>query len=127
MTKKLFIKKFIDFIKLAMKLNAKKHEYGLHGLENETEDLENEDLKKGLRMVVDKVEPKIIDEIFSNTLSFEKNKYRFMYKSMIKRTVLGIQEGLNNRILFFILMSMADLSEKEKNKIEIEILLNDDD
>jgi hypothetical protein len=118
---------FSGFVKIAIMLNSKRIKYGIQALEEEVEDLDDEDFKMGLRMIIDEVDPGIIDEILSNKLSFEKNKYRRMYKTILKRTVMGIQEGLSNRILCFLLFSLADLTPKEQNKIEWEIFNMPDD
>jgi flagellar motor component MotA len=117
-----FINLFTDFVKKAIMLNKKRLEHDIQSLENEVEDLDDEDFKMGLRLIIDGYDPKILDEILSNKISFEKDKYTRIYKTIVKRTVLGIHEGLNNRILFFVLLSMAGLSPKEERKIELEIL-----
>ena len=122
MTKKQFISEFAAFAKRAILFNNKKLRHGVKALEEEVEDLDDEYFKHGLRLVIDEVDPKIIDEILSNKLSFEKNKYRRRYMAIVKRTLLGIQEGLSSRILVFLLFSLANLPPKEQKKLEWELM-----
>jgi len=125
MTRKNFISNFTDFIQRAVRLNKKALKYGLLSLENELEDLDEEFFKQGLRYVVDGTSTVIIEEILSNKISFEKNKYVYRYKTIQKRAVLGIQAGINNYILIHILFSNAGLNQKEQRKIEL-LLYRDD-
>jgi len=78
-----------------------------------------------LRYVVDGTSTSIIEEILSNKISFEKNKYEYRYKNIQKRAVLGIQAGINNYILIHILFSCAGLKQQEQRKIEL-LLYRDD-
>jgi len=122
MTRKKFIGDFTAFILCAVRLNEVRRKFGLSSLENEVEDLDDEFFKQGLRLVIDEAEPAIIDEILSNKINFEKNRYSRLYKNIVKRTVLGIQEGLTTRILVFVLLSLANLPQKDQRKIEYELL-----
>ena len=121
MNEKQFISTITGFITIAIKLNNKRLENGLGSLEIEVEDLDDEYFRKGLRFIIDGVDSKIIDEIFSNYLSFEKDSYKNICMNMVKRTVLGIQEGLSNRDLFFILCSMTGLPLKEEEKVKSDL------
>ena len=118
MTRKQYIKMFTGLVKQAVRLNKERLGYGIQALEYEIEDLDDEYFKHGLRFVVDGTDAAIIDEILSNKLAFEKNKYQRMYMTIVKRAVMGIQEGLNNRIFMYVLLSLAGLSPKEQRKIE---------
>jgi len=124
MTKKKFIDSFRNFIFCAAKLNDERRRFGLSALEDEIEDLDDEFFKQGLRLAVDEVEPAIIDEILSNIMSHEKNNYMRLYREIQKRAVLGIQEGLSARIFSSVLFSLANLTRKEQNPIEWD-LVND--
>jgi hypothetical protein len=114
-------------MKQTEKLNAKRLRYGTSSLENEVEDLDDEDFMQGLRFVIDEVPLSVIDEIFSNKITLEKDRFTRQYKTLIKRAVLGIQEGLNGYILYHVLRSYADLSSKEMKALDRIILLDDDD
>ena len=118
MNRTTFIKETTRLIQKALKFNEKVKKHGITSLEEEIEDLDDEDFKTGLRMLVDGVNPGIIDEVLSNKLSFEKDKYMRIYRTIAKRTVQGMQEGLNSRTLFYVLLSLAGLSPKEQREME---------
>ena len=122
MTRKQFIKQFSGFAKYAIRLNQERLVYGIQALGGGIENIDDEYFKQGLRFVVDEVDAAIIDEILSNMLSFEKNKYRRMYMTIAKRAALVIQEGISNRIFIHILLSLAGLTPKEQRKIEWELM-----
>jgi len=122
MTRDEFVKTYTDFLKCAERLNEKARREGLLSLEEEIEDLDDEYFKMGLRFIVDGISSQIIDEIFSNYIAFEKDEDEHRFKTIKKRALLGIQEGMNFRILFFILNSYANLSQDEQKKIECEML-----
>jgi len=131
MNRSKFIEKYTLFIQLATALSEKARREGLLSMESEIEDIdqgdEGEIFKQGLRLVVDGIDSTIIDEILSNKAAHEKDKYMRMYKTILKRAVLGIQAGLNTKILFHILNSYAGLSQKEESNIMSELLKNDSD
>jgi len=117
MTRKNYISKVTALIMKAVKLNGKARRQGILSLEDELEDLDDETFRDGLRFVVDGVAPGLIDEILSNKIAFEKNKYVRLYKTVLKRAVLGIQEGLESRILTSVLNSLASLTHNEEKEI----------
>jgi hypothetical protein len=78
-------------------------------------------------MIIDGFPPAIIDEIFTNKITFEKDEYTRQYKTILKRAILGIQEGLNNRILYYTLGSYTGLTPKEMNNLDYELLRDIDD
>ncbi|MCL2181028.1 MAG: hypothetical protein FWB83_07860, partial [Treponema sp.] len=117
-----FINVFTDFIKKAVMLNSKRLEHGVKSLEDEVEDFDDEYFKMGLRMIIDEVDLKLVDEILSNILSHEKGKYKRIYMTIVKRTVIGIQEGISSRILIMVSLSLANLPKSEQNTIECELL-----
>ena len=112
MTRKKFIEEYTRFIKLAEKLAFKVHEQGTSWLDSVTEDIDDELFKEGLRLVVDEVEPRFIDEIMSNRIMHEKDKFVRLFKTIQKRAVLGIQAGENVRVLMSVLNSLAGLSSE---------------
>jgi hypothetical protein len=113
-------------MKQTQRLNAKRLKYGTSSLEEEVEDLDDEDFKEGLRMTIDEFEPAVIDEIFSNKIAFEKDGYTRQYKTILKRAILGIQAGLNNRTMYYVLRSYAGLTPKEMNALDY-VLMRDID
>ena len=122
MTRKVFIGKFSNFIQLAVKLNEKSRRYGIASLENEVEDIDDEFFKQGLRLVIDKADKALINEILSNKIASEKNKNTRTFMKIQKRTVLAIHEGLGQRLLVLILLSLVKLPRKELHEIEWELL-----
>jgi len=122
MTSRKFIINFKNFIKRAVLLNEKKVRFGLSALEDEIEDMDDEYFKTGLRLVVDETDAIIINEILSNKIEFEKNKYSRRYMTIVKRAVLGIREGLSTRHLILVLFSLADLPRNELYKIECDLI-----
>ena len=116
MTRKKFIIEYTRFIKRAEKLAYKAQEHGASSLDSETEDIDDELFKEGLRLVVDEIEPRFIDEILSNRIAHEKDKHLRLFKSVQKRAVLGIQAGENVRILMCVLNSLAGLTKEEEWK-----------
>jgi flagellar motor component MotA len=125
MTRKKFIAEYTRFIQLAMKLMAKAQKQGIISLEEETEDLDDELFKQGLRFVVDGAGPRIIDEIMSNRIAHEKDKEQRILKTIQKRAVLGIQAGEPLRVFYHVLLSLPGLTPKEEKQIEHLVLLRD--
>jgi len=124
MTRKKFIKMYTAFIQCAIRLNEKAGKYGVSSLEDEVYDLVDSDLRTGLRFVAEETNPAIIDEIFSNKISFEKDKYIRQLLIIKKRAVLGIQKQESTRVLYYVLNSYANLTSKESNYIDY-IIFND--
>jgi len=122
MTRKNFIRDFKIFIKMAVCLNQKRVRFGLEALESEIEDLDDEFFKMGLRLVVDKTDAAIINEILSNKIECEKDKYVRKYLTITKRTVFAIGEGLNTRLLILILFSLADLPKDDQRELEYDLM-----
>ena len=118
MNRKNFVKQFNGFIQRAVKLNELARRHGLTSLECEVEDLDDEDFKQGLRFIIDEVPAGVIDEIYSNKITFAKGDYERRYKTIVKRTVLAIQAGLSTRLLVFVLFSYAGLTRDEQREIE---------
>ena len=122
MNRKTFIAEYTQFIQLAIKLADKSQQEGLLSLENEIEDIADEFFKQGLRLVVDGTAPRLIDEIMTNRIANEKDKYTRILKTVQKRAVLGIQAGEPFRVFYHVLKSIPPLTEKEENKIDSLIL-----
>ena len=117
MTRKTFIAEYTQFIQLAIKLADKSQQQGLLSLENEIEDIADEYFKNGLRLVVDGTATRLIDEIMTNRIAHEKDKYTRILKTVQKRAVLGIQAGESFRVFYNVLKSIPPLTEKEDAQI----------
>jgi len=125
MNKNEFFKSFKDFVLCASRLNEKARREGILSLEDEVEDLDDENFKMGLRLLIDGVASEIVDEIYSNLISFEKDE--FMRRLMIiqKRALFGFYRGENNYILYKVLKSYANLSPDENKEID-SLMFKDD-
>ena len=117
MNKKTFIAETTKLIQIVMKLNRKALKHGIPSLEEEVEDLDDEDLKRGLRLIIDGADTGTIEDVFSKKISFEKDKYTQMYLIVLKRSILGIQAREKSDFLLNVLMSCIDLEQKEKNEM----------
>ncbi|MDR0320446.1 MAG: hypothetical protein LBI28_03000 [Treponema sp.] len=124
MNKNELIGKFTELAKRTLAFAAIAKKTNVSDLECEVEDLDDEDFKEGLRHVIDGFPSTVIDEIFSNKITFAKDAYERQYLSAMKRAVLGIQAIEGRNMLLRVLMSHIDLTQKEKNQIE-SILLRD--
>ncbi|MCK4257445.1 MAG: motility protein A [Halanaerobiales bacterium] len=87
-TKKVFIRESsnpADIIEIMIGFAEKARREGLLALEDETAELENEFLKKGIELVVDGTDPELVQNIMETRLTFlETNdkKYQNMYRTM---------------------------------------------
>lgn len=127
MTRKKFISMYTNLIQCSLRLNEKAIKYGISSLDNEVFDLDDDDLRTGLLFILEKADPAIIDEIFSNMIAFEKDKYMRQLITIKKRALLGIQKQESFRVLYYVLNSYADLSKNERRKIDLIILSDDSD
>jgi flagellar motor component MotA len=118
MNRKTFFKKTADLIQKTLQLNNKVKEGGISSLENEIFDCNDEDLSRGLSFIVDEANAAIIGEYMSNKISFIKDKHTRIYKTILKRAVLGIQAQENSRNLFYILASYAGFTKDEQLELE---------
>ena len=122
MTRKKFIDEYTSILQRAIALASKSQQQGLLSLETEIEDIADEYFKQGLRFVVGGTAPRLIDEIMTNRIANEKDKYTRILKTVQKRAVLGIQAGESFRVFYHVLKSIPPLTEKEENKIDNLIL-----
>ncbi|MCL2187103.1 MAG: hypothetical protein FWB86_14830 [Treponema sp.] len=122
MTRNKFVKDFMDLVKNVARLNNKCLKQGHSSLEGEVEDLNHENIKRGLYLIIDGADASIIDEIYTNKISFVKDKYERQFLTIIKRSLLGIKKKEDTRFLYFALCSLANLSKDEQNTIDSIVL-----
>jgi hypothetical protein len=127
MNEKVFIEDFANILRQTLMLNDVVKKYGLSALDSNIWNLDDEDFKQGLVLVRDETNPAIIEEIFSNIIAFTAGEYERRYKTITKRAVLGIQEGLSSRLLMKVLLSYANLPPDALKKIEYELLSGEDE
>jgi hypothetical protein len=122
MNRKKFIEEYTRFNRLALTLVAKVKQRGITSLKNEVWDLDGSVFKDGIILILDEADPAIINEILSNKIAFEKDKYSQLFKTLQKRAIMGIQSGERLSILYKILNSAAGLTLDEENKIDVLML-----
>jgi flagellar motor component MotA len=115
MTHDEFVNEYTEVAWLALRLSMKARREGLLALEEELENIDDEWklLLVGLRLVVDGTDEKIVDKILSNKIKQEKDEYTAKLKTIQKEAVLMIQEGLNPRLLYYVLNSYTGIPFKE--------------
>jgi flagellar motor switch protein FliG/flagellar motor component MotA len=106
-----FLKQTAYIIRIAYKFSCKARREGLLSLEDELEDLDDEYIKEGLRLVVDGTACEIIDTILTNKAGLEQDENRRRLINIIKEAVLYIQRGDNPDFLAHKLLSFLDNSE----------------
>jgi flagellar motor component MotA len=121
-----FIEEYTRFIQTAVRFGEGVKERGTTVLEENVWDLDGSIFKDGLILILDEADPAVINEILSNKIAYEKDKYTRLFMTIQKRAVLGIQEELNTRILYKLLNSLVDLKRDEEHRIEL-LLFSDDD
>jgi len=118
MNRNQFVQAYSRFIKSFIKLNRIAVRHGFSAMEIEVEDIEFEDFRMGLRLLIDKVDPSIIDEKFTNLIQFTKDKLERQFRAIIKRAIQGIQKRERTSIIVLALNSYVNLSKDEENQIE---------
>jgi hypothetical protein len=128
MTRGKFVEEYTRFIQNAIRLAEASKKYGMiPTIESNVWDLDESIFKDGLILIMDEAYPATINEILSNKIAHEKDKYMCLFKTVQKRAVLGIQAGEEVRILYKALFSIAGLSSNEEHKIELLILSDNED
>jgi len=125
MNKSDFFKNYKNFVLCAIRLNEKSRREGILSLEDEVEDLDDENFKMGLRLLIDGIAYEIVDEIYSNLISFEKDELTARLMTVQKRALFGFYRGENNYVLYKVLKSYANLSPDENKEMDC-LSLRDD-
>ena len=117
-----FVERYLTMLEYILNCAEKARREGLlaleEGLDQEKAD-ERDIFVYGLGFVVDGTDSVLIEKILSNIIAQEKDEYSRILKMIQKEAVLGIQEGLNPRILIHVLTSYADipLNDERMKKI----------
>jgi flagellar motor component MotA len=107
-----FIESYVTMLENILDCAEKARREGLLALEesfNQEKIDERDIFAYGLSFVVDGTDRALIEKILSNIIAQEKDEYARILKTIQKEAVLGIQEGLNSRILIHLLTSYADI------------------
>jgi flagellar motor switch protein FliG len=114
MNEKEFNEQYGAFIKKALPLAEKSRREGLLALTADPEKISERDIfEYGLNFVIDGTDPYFIEKILGNIIVQEKDEYTRVFKTMQKEAVIGIQQGLNPQMLYYILNSLSGISLKE--------------
>ena len=111
-----FVEQYAVLMKQVLALAEKARREGLLSLNSNCDPekvSERSILEYGLSFVIDGTDASLIEKILSNIIAQEKDEYTRIYKTIQKEAVLEIQQGLNPRMLYFILNSLTDISLKD--------------
>jgi flagellar motor component MotA len=118
-----FVESFVLFLQKALDCSNKARREGLlaldEGLDPEKVD-ERDIFEYGLRFVVDGTDAEIIEKVLSNIVAQEKDEDLRLLKTIQEEAVLGIQSGLNPRMLFWVLNSYTDIPLNDGKMKDIE-------
>ena len=114
-----FIKAYHDLIDTVKGASEKARREGLLAIERDLDQKKADDrdiFHYGMRFVLDGVAPEIINKILSNIIEQEKDEYSRRLKIIQKEAVLNIQQGINTKMLQYILNSYTDLTIADEDK-----------
>jgi len=127
MKREKFVQKYNQLMDWTAAMNTKARREGLLSLEEELENIDDEFLKRGMRLVVDGVASEFIEKILANLTAQEKDEYAHTLKTMQKEAVLMMQDGIETMLMLNVLNSYTDIpfdAEKIINGVDDD---NDDD
>jgi len=114
MNEKEFNEQYGAFIKKALPLVEKSRREGLLSLTADTERVSERDIfEYGLNFVIDGTDAGYIEKILDNIIAQEKDEYARIFKTIQKEAVIGIQQGINPQMLYYILNSLTGISLKD--------------
>jgi len=114
MNEKEFNEQYGAFIKKVLPLVEMARREGLLALTADPEKISERDIfEYGLNFVIDGTDSSIIEKILNNIIAQEKDEYSRIFKNIQKEAVMGIQQGLNPQMLYYILNSHTSISLKE--------------
>jgi flagellar motor component MotA len=116
MTRDEFIAEYYKVSARAVQLSEKARREGLLTLEEmiDSEKIYQRDIFEfGLRVVIDGTDSQIINDILSNIINQEEDKYTKKLMEIKKEAVLLIQAGDNPRIISYKLNSLTDITFKD--------------
>ena len=117
-----FVEKYQTIADKALQSVNKARTEGLLALDDtlDQEKIDARDIfEYGLRFVVDGTDSRDIDEILSNIINQEKDEQQRTLMDIQKKAVLGIQAGMNPRMLYALLNSLTDIPlNEDKCRVE---------
>jgi len=114
MNEKEFNEQYGAFIKKALPLAELARREGLLALTADSEKTNERDIfEYGLNFVIDGTDPYYIEKILGNIIAQEKDEYTRVFKTMQKEAVMGIQQGINPQMLYYVLNSHTGIALKD--------------
>lgn len=114
MNEKEFNEQYAAFIKKALPLAETVIREGLLSLTVDPEKVKERDIfEYGLNFAIDGTDASHIEKILNNIIDQEKDEYTRLYKTIQKEAVMGIQQGINPQMLYYILNSLTGIPLKE--------------
>jgi flagellar motor component MotA len=108
-----FNEQYSAFIKKALQLAEKARREGILSLTADPEKISERNIfEYGLNFAIDGTDPFLIEKILNYIIAQETDEYTRVFKTMQKEAVIGIQQGLNPQMLYYILNSLSDISLK---------------
>jgi len=121
MDREVFIEKYTEILRLALRFSEIARRKGIIWLESEVKHITTEDdrdiFKYGITFVIDGIPPEHIENILTQLIIQESDHDTRTLKWIQKEAVLAIQQGLNSRIMEAILNSYTDISLAENEEI----------
>jgi chemotaxis protein MotA len=112
MTKEDFVKEYNAIADRALFLAEKARREGLLALEEDIDEakyVQRDIMEYGLRFVVDGTDPCSVNKILTNIVNLETDNDKNTLKTIQKEAILAIQEGMNPRLLLFLMNSYVDM------------------
>jgi len=114
MNEKEFNEQYGAFLKKVLTLVEKARREGLLALTADPEKISERDIfEYGLNFVIDGVDSLIIEKILDNIIAQEKDEYTRIFQTIQKEAVMGIQQGINPQMLYYVLNSLTGISLKD--------------
>jgi flagellar motor component MotA len=116
MNKTEFEKEYFEIFERALLLAETARRQGILALEDiiDMDKYKQRDiLEYGIKFVVDGCDREYLDKILSNIINLETDNDKKILKTIQKETVLGIQDGMNHRLLVLLLNSYVNIGIEE--------------
>jgi flagellar motor component MotA len=119
MTKENFVKEYNAIADRALFLAEKGRREGLLALEEDIDEakrVQRDIMEYGLDLIVNGTDPCFVNKILTNIVNLETENDRKTLKTIQKEAILEIQQGLNPRILLYLLNSYMEMGLEDVMK-----------
>ena len=114
-----FVEKYRETVNRIIILAEKARREGLLAVEETVDENKYNQrgiLEFGLRLIIDGTDSSIIERILTNIINLETDSNKRILQTIEKEAALGIQEGMNPRLLKVILNSYVNIDVEETMK-----------